>query len=54
MTVTARITDAGSGIGSYYYSGVSFRSPSGQSVSASLGSYQRISGTANDGVYRSS
>src|SRR4051812_22034247 len=51
VTVTAHITDAGAGIG---MSGafVSFRGPNDQYASAFLGSSQRISGTANDGVYR--
>jgi hypothetical protein len=50
VTVTARVTDAGAGLGDFGAS-VSFTSPSGQSAWASLGTSERISGDAQDGIY---
>src|SRR3990172_2022426 len=49
VTVTARIVDGQSGFSSTF---LQFRSPTTQSRFAFLGSGNRISGTANDGVYR--
>src|SRR3954447_16685912 len=51
VTVTARITDAGAGVG-WSAGSLSFRGPSNQYASVFLSQSQRISGTANDGVYR--